>query len=89
LDYLARANICLKGAGRLGFGEDLESLEAKLEVAQIQKGILDVLENRLRNLSGTTTPAFDHTLSNELKKVQDGITRLNAQLFSNSEVSRF
>jgi hypothetical protein len=78
-EYLARATICAKGIGR--HGEVLDALEDKLEVAQIQKTIIDALSNRASNLSGSGS-TFEHAAGNEIKAIQESIHRLNSQLFN-------
>lgn len=87
LENLARANNCLKGAGRRAPGDELESLEEKLEVAQIQKSILVALETRLSNISGTGGSVYNHPLSSEIKLIREAIQRLNSQLFPITVVS--
>ena len=65
-------------------GEVLEIYEDKLEVAQIQKLILDSIQIRLGAV--TVDPTIVETGVTEAKLLQDAIVKLNGQLFNITDV---
>ncbi|CAL8074629.1 unnamed protein product [Orchesella dallaii] len=77
LEYLSRAIICCKSTSRRG--DLLDVLEDKLDVARIQKSILDSISLKVSAIvsSGTT-----EEVSSELKNLQDAIDKLNSQLMN-------
>ena len=83
MEYLSRAIICCKSCSAQG--ELLEQLEAKLEVAQIQKMILEWVNNKLQSQMGGG--GEDGGQKIDTKTLQDLANRLNSQLFSITTVS--
>ncbi|ODN01638.1 hypothetical protein Ocin01_05049, partial [Orchesella cincta] len=77
LEYLSRAIICCKSTSRRG--DLLEILEDKLDVARIQKSILDSISLKVSAIasSGTTEEG-----SSELKNLEEAIEKLNSQLMN-------
>lgn len=65
-------------------GDVLEIYEDKLEVAQIQKLILDSLQHRLGALA--IEPVSSEAGVAESKLLQDAIMKLNSQLFNITDV---
>ncbi|CAG7786478.1 unnamed protein product [Allacma fusca] len=82
MEYLSRAIICCKSCNSQG--ELLEQLEAKLEVARIQKMILEWVNMKLQSQVGGTVGAGGEDGSHviEAKTLQDLAGRLNAQLYN-------
>lgn len=77
---MSRAIICSKSCSRRG--DLLETLEDKVEVAQIQKNILDGITSKISRL--LRVPGSEN--DSELKLLQDAATKLNSQLLSITQV---
>jgi len=84
VEYLSRAIICAKSCFRRG--NILESLEDKLEVAQIQKQILDCVSDKLQSLCASGSTSGEDRNEGDVKLLQDAAHRLNSQLFNISVV---
>lgn len=82
LEYLSRAIICCKSTSRRG--DLLEVLEDKLDVARIQKSILDSVNVKISSMSprGPTT----EQVPPELKAYEEAGEKLNAQLMNITQV---
>jgi hypothetical protein len=80
---MSRAIICSKSCARRG--ELLETLEDKVEVAQIQRNILDSINSKIANLLDSRGSSED--MSSDLKILQDASLKLNSQLLSITNVS--
>jgi len=61
----------------------LEVLEDKVEVAQIQKNILDSVMSKI---SAISSMASDEDNAGELKIYQDAVPKLNSQLLTITQV---
>jgi hypothetical protein len=81
LEYMSRAIICSKSCSRRG--DLLETLEDKVEVAQIQKNILDSIMTRIAAISAMVA---EEDTSGELKTLQDAVPKLNSQLLTITQV---
>ncbi len=81
LEYLSRAIICCKSTSRRG--DLLEVLEDKLDVARIQKSILDSVNVKISSMSprGPTDQPPP-----ELKAYEEAGEKLNAQLMNITQV---
>lgn len=77
---MSRAIICAKSCSRRW--DLLDALEDKVEVAQIQKSILDSINSKIAKILRTQGAEND----SELKLLQDSVVKLNSQLLSITQV---
>lgn len=83
LEYLSRAIMCCKSTSRRG--ELLEILEDKLDVARIQKGILDSINSRI---TAVTSRSRAGEMPPELKGLEEAAEKLNSQLMNITQVCK-